>query len=307
MDLLSVPLQRPPQFDAASSNYLDATSDANTLGGSSSPALWGSDAISASPISIQGTNQSPTPAAFGPLGTTLGFGGIGSLVQQLIGLLQGLLQMLSGGGLSQTGSSNGSPTTPEEFFNQATGNSQGDPHLSFSGTDASNHLETSRFDSMTDHPNLLNSNSFSGGYQLSTKVGAPQANGATLNQSATITTDYGRSAVSLNADGTTSIMRCGKPMTIANGQTLDLGHGETVTKNDDGSLAVTNTNSQGGRMTTMLRCNAAGGVDVSADATGVNLGGDLVAEAELSNAYAPQNLRISREPLPQFWSGPALQ
>ncbi|MBV8727734.1 MAG: hypothetical protein JO233_08105, partial [Candidatus Eremiobacteraeota bacterium] len=241
MDQLSIPLQRFPQFDFQSPT-LDSNPDSNSIGTSSSMPAWNFDGVPALSTPTIGASQGADSTTFGSLGSAFGFGGIGSIVQQLVGLLQRLLQMLSVNDISQTSSSTPSPTNPEEYFNQAAGNSQGDPHLSFNGLDGDNHLETSRFDSMTDHPNLLNSNSFRGGYQLSTKVGAPLSNGATFNQSATIATDFGRTKVSMNGDGSVSISRCGKQVPIANGQTVDLGHGESVTKNGDGSLTVVDTN-----------------------------------------------------------------
>jgi hypothetical protein len=303
MNQLSMPLERPPQLDLQSSALLGPSSNSSTLTSPQGP--WGADAISSWPAELQNENQPPNPAGFGNLGSTLGLGGLGSLVQQLVGLLQQLMQMLSGNGTAQAASSNPATANPEEYFQQAAGNSQGDPHLSFSGLDGSNHLETSRFDSMTDHPDLLDSNSFAGRYQLSTRVGTPNASGATLNQSATITTNFGRTRVSLDGSGNASVTECGKSLALTAGQTLDLGHGQTVTKNGDGSLTVVNTNNDGGRISTTLKPNAIGGVDVSADANGINLGGDLVTEAQNNNGgIAPQNLPGSFEPQPRFWFGP---
>ncbi|MBV8689790.1 MAG: hypothetical protein JOZ59_06785 [Candidatus Eremiobacteraeota bacterium] len=303
MDQLAIPLQRLPQFDMQSATFSDSSPNSDPIDNASSSAIWNSDGLSG--VGIPALNNSNTaPTSLGSLGSTFGLGSIGTIVQQLVALLQQLLQMLSGNGLSQTGY--GSGTNPEDYFNQANGTSQGDPHLSFSGVDGNNHFETSRFDSMTDHPNLLDSNSFPGGYQLSTKVGAPLANGATLNQRATIATNFGRTQVSMNGDGSVSISRCGKQESIGNGQTLDLGHGESVTKNNDGSLTITNQNSQGGRITTTLKPNSAGGVDVAADANGVNLGGDLVTEAEGGGSFDLQNLDRSYDPRPRNWFGPTI-
>ncbi len=305
MDQLSVPLDRLPQFGFQPTAYPDGDSDA--VNNSSSPPIWNADGLSTLSMPAPNGSDAGPSSAFGSFGSALGFGNIGSIVQQLVGLLQQLLQVLTGGGISQSGAVNSPSTDPQEYFNSANGASQGDPHLSFSGLDGSNHLETSRFDSMTDHPNLLNSSSFPGGYQLSTTVGAPRSNGATLNQSATIATNFGRTNVSMNGDGSVSISRCGKPLSIADGQTLDLGHGETATKNSDGSLTVVNTNAQGGRIATTLKPNSSGGVDVSADANGVDLGGDLVTEAQNNGNFGLQNLNGSYEPRPRFWFAPTIQ
>lgn len=305
MNQLSAPLERLPQFDMQTSAFFDPRSDSGGLNASGPPSLQRADAISSWPLQPQAAGQDGNPSGLrSSFGSILGFGGIGSLVQQLIGLLQRLIQMVSGSEATLSGATDPSAAGPEEFFRQATGGSAGDPHLSFNGVDRSNHVETSRFDSMTDHSNLLDSNSFQGGYRVSTKVTSPNSNGVTLNQQATITTNFGRIHVSLDGNGNATITQCGQPRTINPGQTLDLGNGQTVSKNSDGSLTVVNLNESGGKIATTLTANASGGVDVSADATGVNLGGDLVAEAERTPQFwfppLPNNLRISHEPRPQF-------
>jgi len=307
MNQLSVPLERPPQFDMQPSAFSDPSGDSNNLNAFAPPGLSQADAISTWPAQAQNPDQGGNQAGlFSGFASTLGFGGIGPLVQQLMGLLQQLVQMLSGSGTSPGGLASGGPIAAgsEEYFRQAAGSSAGDPHLSFNGTDGANHLETSRFDSMTDHPDLLDSNSFRGGYRISTQVTSPNANGVTLNQSATLSTNFGRTRVSLDGSGNATITRCGQPVSITAGQTLDLGNGQTVTENVNGSLTIVNTAPNGGKISTTLATNAAGGVDVSADATGVNLGGDLVAEAQRTPQFwfppLPNNLRVSAEPPPQF-------
>ena len=64
-------------------------------------------------------------------------------------------------------------------------------------------------------------------------------------------------------------------ISLANGQSYDLGNGETVTRNANGSLAVTDNNGMGGTITTTLSENGQG-VDVTAQANNVDLGGDLL-------------------------------
>lgn len=192
------------------------------------------------------------------------------MLQKIFALLSEILAALSGaGGNSQTGSG-------QTLFSSANGSSTGDPHLAFSGTDATGHTAASHFDSMTGHDDLLDSDSFAGGYRLSTDVTQPNQNGVTYNDSAAITTQDGQTSVRLDRSGRASYSVAGKSYDIANGQSVDLGAGETLARGTDGALTITDDNGQGGRITTTLR-DAGAGVDVSATAQNVDLGGDLVA------------------------------
>jgi hypothetical protein len=204
--------------------------------------------------------------------------GLQGLLGPLMGMLTQLMQMLQslmgyggtspyGGGTSPYGG-NGScaPYGGERFFQNATGASEGDPHLSFNG---------SRWNSMVSQPDLLNSNSFAGGYQISTQVTQPNGRGVTRNQSATVALNNGATKVSLNNDGDATITSFGRSVNVARGQTLNLGDGESVTYNRDGSLSVSAQNGEGGRLTTTLTANGKG-VDVDVTAHDVDLGGALV-------------------------------
>ena len=206
------------------------------------------------------------------------FGPLGGLIQQLMSLMQQLAGMLSGGG------------SQAPLYNDATASSTGDPHLAFNGTLANGQTQNSHFDSMVSHGDFLDSDSFAGGYQVSTQVTAPNPSGVTTNQSATITSNYGATQVSLDRSGNASTTEKGQAVTIAAGQTLDLGNGETVTKNNDGSLSVINVNGLGGTVNTTLRANG-GGVDVTTSAHDVDLGGDITQGP-------PQP-----PPEPQIWGG----
>lgn len=186
--------------------------------------------------------------------------GAGGLFGMIANLLQQLASMLRG----NTGSGQ---NADERFFNSATGSSTGDPHLAFNDK---------HWDDMTSHPDLLHSDSFSGGYRLSTDVTAPNANGVTLNRSASIETHFGRTSVSLDNTGNAAIDDDGRRITLQPGTTIDLGDGETVARNQDGSLQVTDANDAGGSVTTTLR-TVGGGVDVSVSAQNVDLGGDLTS------------------------------
>lgn len=128
---------------------------------------------------------------------------------------------------------------------------------------------------MTDHSDLINSDSFDGGYSVSTKATQAGANGVTFNQSATVPTQNGNTAVTLDRSGNVSITSDGQMRSIAAGQTLDLGGGESVTQNADGSLTVSDDNGFGSILTTTL-AKGGSGVDVSVTAQNADLGGDLV-------------------------------
>ena len=192
-------------------------------------------------------------------------GGASGLLSQLLSIVQQLMSMVGLGGGSG------------EYFQNATASSTGDPHLAFTGTDASGATEQSHFDSMTGHADLLDSDSFAGGYQISTNTTQPGTNGVTYNQQATIATNYGQTQISLDNRGDAYITGNGEQYALAPGQSYTAGNGETVTRNNDGSVVVTDTNAQGGSITTTLSQNG-NGVDVRTQAQGVDLGGDLTKQ-----------------------------
>ena len=187
-------------------------------------------------------------------------GGLNSILSQIMNLLQQLMSAL------------GSSAQP--FFNSAQGSSQGDPHLAFDGT-TGNGAQQARFDSMDDHPDLLDSNSFRGGFRIGTAVTQPDANGVTWNRRAAVTTNFGATQVSLDNHGDARVTRNGKSTTLAAGQSLQLGPHESVVRNADGSVVISDRNESGGSITTTLR-DSGPGVDVSVSAQAVQLGGDLV-------------------------------
>lgn len=196
-----------------------------------------------------------------------GGSGLSAILSQLMSLLQQLLSALGG--------SFGNGCSGQSFFNNAQGSSVGDPHLAFDGTTADGAERQTRFDSMTDHPDLLDSNSFRGGFQIGTSVTQPGQHGVTWNRRAGITTDFGRTQISLDNNGKASVVRNGRPVWLAAGQTLQLNARENVTRNEDGSLVFSDDDGAGGSITTTLR-DSGPGVDVSVNANGVELGGDLV-------------------------------
>jgi len=205
------------------------------------------------------------PPLLDPLGVGSAVaGGLSPLLQSLGGLLQQLSQALGGSG----GSPCGNP--PQQYFGRASGSSTGDPHLAFSGNGTNAH-----WDSMSGHPDLLDSQSFNGGFRLSTQTTAPNANGVTYNGSATVATRNGRERVTLDNAGNATVDRNGQTFALQDGQSYDLGGGERVSRAADGSLDITQRNARGGSIETTLRDNGQG-VDVNVQAQNVGLGGDLV-------------------------------
>ena len=203
----------------------------------------------------------PQNGTFGGGGGFFGGTGIGSLLQQL---LQALETFFNASGLGSGGFPYGGN---EPYFQNATGASVGDPHLSFNG---------STWDNMGSQPDLLHSDSFQGGYQIATQATAPAANGVTYNQRATVTTNFGMTSVSLDNAGNATVTENGNAYALQAGETMDLGNGELVTRNGDGSVQVTCDNGNGGAIATTMRQNGQG-IDVNATANNVNLGGALVA------------------------------
>ncbi|HTU69304.1 MAG TPA: hypothetical protein VMF11_03195 [Candidatus Baltobacteraceae bacterium] len=197
-------------------------------------------------------------------------GGASSIVQQLMSMIQQLLEQMGFGAYGGTGASGN-----EQYFSSASGGSNGDPHLSFNG---------STWNDMNSEPDLLNSDSIRGGYRLSTQTTAPNANGVTYNQSATVTTHRGQTQVSLDNNGNAAITQDGVTTSIAPGQTVQLGN-ETVTRNQNGSLRITCSNENGGQITTTMSDNGSG-VDVNVSASSVDLGGTMVNGAN-QTATAP--------------------
>ena len=205
-------------------------------------------------------------------------GGFGTFVSELVSTLQSALanlsQMFSGSG------SSGASGSGERFVNSATANSVGDPHDSLHGTTANGATLSNSWDSMAGHADLLDSDSFDGGYNVATTVTQPDAKGVTLNASATVTTQNGASSVTFNRDGSYGIVDNGANVVLQRGQSTSLGDGERVTVNDDSSVTVSDRNATGGSISTTMRTNGDGGVDVTNSADNVDLGGYLVNHSD---------------------------
>jgi hypothetical protein len=210
------------------------------------------------------------PPAQGSPGFNSGFMGI---ISQLLSVIAQLMSMIGLGGIGN--GLFGNPQGPEEYFQSANGASTGDPHLSFSGTNSSGSTQQSHFDSMIGHSDLLDSDSFTGGYQISTAVTQPDPSGVTYNQQATVSTNFGQTQVTLDNAGDATIVQNGQTTSLADGQTVALGGGAIATRNADGSLLISDNDAAGGTISTTLRDNGQG-VDVTTQTSGVDLGGDLL-------------------------------
>lgn len=260
--------QNPSEFDPVGAGYEHGT--------------WSGDAVR------RAYPQEPSMSGNGPQQI---FGGIGNIAQGLWNMsppamLWNLMQQI-GTWMQQQQQDPG-----EQYFNSASGGSNGDPHLSFNGQ---------TWDNMGSQPDLLHSDSFQGGFQLSTQTTAPQANGVTYNQSATLTTNYGDTSVTLDKNGNATISQGGYSFAMQPGTSYDLGNGEFAQRNQDGSLAITCDNGQGGQIATTMKQNGQG-VDVNASANNVDLGGALVNGNHASGVgggYLQPMTHQHRHPTPQ--------
>jgi hypothetical protein len=269
------------------------------------PALMQSDALGASP-SYGGASLGSLGGGFEPdsAGSLSGImSGFSNLVNTLFGQVASLFGSNAGStqtpGAGTQWSPSQVPASNERMFQSASMSSWGDPHDSFDGTTSDGQNVGQSWDNMRSHADLLDSNSFSGGYQVSTQVTAPNQNGVTMNQSASVTTGNGSGVVTMNANGQYQITSNGQSVALQSGQTAQLGGGASVTLNSDGSLTVADQNGQGGSISTTLRSNGQGGVDVKAQASGVDLGGYLVNHSD-GAGHGPQR----PNPWPSPWPGP---
>jgi len=224
-----------------------------------------------------------------------------SMIAQLMGGSQGALNGQQGGsGVGGSPTAYQPPTTAspnERFFGNATANSVGDPHESFNGTGADGTQTAGKWDSMRSHGDLLSSDSFSGGYRVSTLVTDPSDKGVTLNKSANVSTNGGATNVAMNGDGSYNVTSNGQAVALQQGQAVALGNGQSVVLNADSSLTVKDTSASGGSISTTLKTNGSGGVDVSNSAQNVDLGGYLVRHAEATQQPQTSSNGITAGPV----------
>lgn len=230
----------------------------------------------------------------GGSGLAGGFGGIvAALMNELASLFAQLSQVM-GLAWNANGDASQAGAPGQQAFANATASSTGDPHESFAGTRADGRGESGKWDSMTEHANLLSSDSFDGGYRISNTVTQPSANGVTMNKRVDVATDGGQTDVGMNADGTTEVTSFGRKIDLHEGRAVRLNENESVTLNADTSVTIEEKNANGGSIATTLRSNGGGGVDVSNEAHRVDLGGYLVTKTDgdtdpvplASSAYA---------------------
>ena len=202
----------------------------------------------------------------------------------LVGMLEAIVtafgNALQNGAQQTLGAFGGSPPAPPAttLFRDATLGSVGDPHLSLSGTTASSSTPIdAHFDSMTSHADLFSTPSF-GGFGVSTTASAPNANGVTTNASATAVLDHGEDAITMNADGTLAVTSGGAAIDVADGTSVTLAGGATLTRANNGAVTIGDATPWGRSLSTTFAANGSG-VDVTATAQNVALGGDLIQQA----------------------------
>jgi hypothetical protein len=251
------------------------------FGGGVAQLAGGGDNISAGPYPPSLPIASPVLGApCGPSNSAGGSWSFSSVMNAIGNAINSLLAQL-GNTLPGTTSGATSPANPgQTFFANATGSSNGDPHLAFDGTTSAGANVEGTWDSMTSHGDLLSSDSFAGGYRVATHVTQANAKGVTQNASATVTTAGGATSVTMNANGSYAVTENGAAIALQQGQATSLGNGETVTLEADGSLAVSDRSATGGSISTTLRSNGDGGVNVSNTASDVDLGGYLVNKSD---------------------------
>ncbi|MBV8344823.1 MAG: hypothetical protein JO190_07495 [Candidatus Eremiobacteraeota bacterium] len=270
---LDGPLGQNP-LQATTGNALGA---GGLLQGGAAPAAGDNISRFVPPWSSQSSAAAPYAGAYD------GDGSMQSMFAPLMGVLQQLMQMLQslmGSGCNSPFGSGNCPGGNEQYFQNAKGSSEGDPHLSFNGQ---------KWNSMASQPDLLRSDSIPGGFQISTQATPPNSKGVTSNQSATISLNNGATTIAMNDQGQPSITSNGQQLSIARGQTIQLGDGESVTYEQNGSLRVCAQNGQGGRIDTTLTPHA-DGVNVDVTAHDVDLGGALVNGFEQRHDPDPQPL-----------------
>jgi hypothetical protein len=250
----------------------------------------------------QGAGQSAPQGTQSPLGglaQAFQQGGFGGVMNSIIGALNNIITGIG----NQVGEQNAEGSA-SQFVKNATFSSTGDPHLAETGTvstTGNTQSVNSHFDSMTGHDNLISSQDFNGGYRVSTAVTQPNANGITLNASATVHTNNNQNNITMNNDGSVAITNNGQPVNLAPGQSTTLSAGEQVTRNTNGSLTVSEQNANGGSISTTMQTNGSGGVDVTTNVQNASVGGDIAnqsAPAASSQQRTPSGRHAHQPPTP---------
>ena len=221
--------------------------------------------------------QMPPPSAFSGNNASPGgiFAGFLDVMQGIFNQLAGLMRGLTGQ----------APGGEQPYFSNAELSSTGDPHEAVNATTGAGQQINAKWDNMHSHAHLLTSNGIAGGFNLATCASAPNANGATYNEQARLTTNNGNTIVTMDKGGAYGVIDNGKTVSLQNGIPVTVGCGETLTLNANGVLSIDLENAQGGKINTTLSPNE-NGVDVNVAASDVTLGGYLVsASSQGQGAY----------------------
>jgi hypothetical protein len=221
------------------------------------------------------------PAWFGRLSGAAnepsGASGLGAILARLAGQVQAYIGKL---GMALLGAQPAAPSTPATAFSNVSLASTGDPHLSVSGTqqnaDGTSSNVDKHFDSMAAHADLFSTRDFRDGFNVSTTVTQPSANGITQNASATASMEGGRESVTLGSDGALSVLDHGQSIALTAGASVTLSGGQRVSEAANGAVSIAES-SFGANLTATFTPNGGGGVDVTATGQNVTLSGDLIA------------------------------
>jgi hypothetical protein len=271
-----------PTIDFSSLDATAGLGGANSLRPGAGPFATDQSDTIARPWWTCGTAAATQPGGGFGFGAAFGGSGTSAILSSLISLLQQLVSaLINGSGQAATANQGGAPGPlpggAQQRFENVDVSSTGDPHIAEVGTrdgPGGAGAVDARWDSMTAHDDLVHSNQIEGGYRVSTAVTAPDANGTTYNQSATVHTNFDQAAVTMNRDGSYSIFDDLHEIALGKGESATLSGGETVSANQDGSLTVS-AKSGNGSIATTLRATGAG-VDVTTHAHEIAVGGDAI-------------------------------
>ena len=126
------PLESPLGPNSLSAPAGSAQGDGAVFQGAAAPAAGDNISRFVPPWSDEGSGASPYADGYGGSGSLQGtFGPLMGVLQQLMQMLQSLMGY--GCNAPYSGSGCPPPTGKERYFQNATGASDGDPHLSFNG------------------------------------------------------------------------------------------------------------------------------------------------------------------------------
>lgn len=280
------PFQIGSGISPASGGFDLENSAGNGLERTPARATLGNDTVRLEPpvrMPIFPRQPLPSPVGYdggGGLQNGGSFAGLSAMIEALVDRLSSIFETLASLLGSALGNVTGAPpgAAGQQLFARATASSTGDPHEAFHGATPDGIHVDGTWDSMSSHADLLSSDSVAGGYRISNAVTQPRANGVTLNARVDVATDDGRTNVGMNADGSYDVSQFGRRVDLVEGRAVRIDEHESVTLNADRSITIQENARDGGAISTTLRSNGSGGVDVSNDATNVDLGGYLVTK-----------------------------